>query len=156
MSRQALLILAVAGVAACASGRGGSALYRKDIGTASLRDAVSLGLRIAQQFHYEIFQIDTVTEIRILTHWKTRRPFADELALGVTSAETRMLIVGRQRGHTDMGSIYNVNVTLENRVQVAGSEDWNESLNTEMFRRHADEITGEYRKLITAIGVRKF
>ena len=161
MVRRAVLFVCVClGVlaAACASsGRGGgSALYRREIGNASFLDAMSLGTRIVQQFQYEVFQVDTTAgEISILTHWKARRPYSDELALGVTTGESRLHIVGRERGQNDLCKFYNVNLTLENRLRVAGSADWNESTNTPMFTQRADELVAEFRRQLSNIGVRR-
>jgi len=156
MGRRAVLVLCLF-AAACASARtgSGSALYRREVGNASTVDAMTLGLRIVQQFQYEIFQIDTVTELSILTHWKARRPYADELALGVTNAESRLHIIGRQRGQNDMCAFYNINLTLENRVRVAGSANWNESTNTALFTQGADELVAEFRRQLGDIGVRR-
>jgi hypothetical protein len=142
-------------LAACASARGGTALYRREVGNASFPDAMTLSMRVIQQFQYEVFQVDTITEINILTHWKARRPFADELALGITAAESRLQIVGRRRGENDICRFYNINLTLENRVRVAGSADWNETTNTPMFTQRADEIVAEYRRRLSDIGVRR-
>jgi hypothetical protein len=156
MGRRAVLFLCLF-VMACASARtgGGSALYRREVGNATPSDAMRIGLRIVQQFQYEVFQIDTITELNILTHWKPRRPFADELALGVTSAESRMNIIGRLRGQNDVCRAYNLYLTLENRVRVAGSADWNESTNTPLFTQNGDEIVAEFRRRLADIGVRR-
>ena len=156
MARRVLFLMLLIVIGACASGRGGSALYRRDVGTASGLDALSIGRQIMDRYAYEIETLDTIPDIRVVTHWKQRRPFQDEAELGITAAESRMIISGRHRGQTEMGSFYAVTVTLENRVRVPSSPDWNESTNTPMFRAHADEITNEYRRLITNIGVRRY
>src|SRR5690606_24236464 len=150
-----VLLLALT-ASACASGSGGTALYRRDIGTASGLDAVELGLRLVQKHQYEVFSVDSVPEIRILTHWRPRRLFTDEQALGITEAESRMLITARQRGQTELGSFYAINLTLENRIKAAGSPDWNEAVNTPQFVEYVHEITDEYRRWVRDIGVRRF
>lgn len=142
---------------ACASG--GSTptpIFRRDIGTASAPDALTIGLRVVQQYSYEVSSLDTIAEIRMLTHWKPRRVFEDEAVLGVTAAESRLMLLGRPRGQTRVGAFYTLNLTVENRVQTAGSGTWNETLNTAMFEHYANEITQEYRRQITDIGVRRF
>jgi len=155
-SRHLWLLLVLISIAGCASANGGTALYRRDIGTASGPDAVTLAEQVINRRGYEVEHVETTPEIRMLTKWKQRRPLADEQALGITAAESRIIVVGRQRGQTEMGSFYSINMTIENRVRVAGSPDWNEALNTEMFRAYADEISEDYRQLITNIGVRRF
>ena len=153
--RNVLLLFVLLFAAACASG-GGSALYRREVGTASLSDSYHIGLQIVNRYGYEIEEQDTVLEVRIQTHWKKRRPFNDEMELGITDAENRIIINGRNRGQTELGANYSINVTLENRVRVAGGVDWNETTNTPMFVRYADELTTEYRRLVTNIGVRRY
>src|SRR5687768_15968443 len=139
MGRRAVLFLCLL-VAACASARtgGGSALYRREVGNATPSDAMRIGLRIVQQFQYEVFQVDTITELNILTHWKPRRPLADELALGVTSAESRLNIIGRLLGQNDICRFYNILLTLENRLRVPGSADCYLSPNTSLFTQHGE------------------
>ncbi|CAN5883540.1 hypothetical protein BH23GEM9_BH23GEM9_34020 [soil metagenome] len=150
-----LLLLLLVG-AACASGRAGSPLYRRDIGTATGPDAFTLAEQVIHRHGYEIEQSDTIPEIRIVTKWKPRQPVRDEMVLGITSAENRIIVVGRIRGQSELGAYYNVNMTIENRVQVAGSSEWNETLNTDLFREYADNISNDYRQLIANIGVRRF
>jgi hypothetical protein len=150
------LLLLVLLVGACASGRGGSPLYRRDIGTATGPDAYSLAEQVIHRRGFTIEQADTVPEIRILTEWRRRLPFRDEQVLGITAAENRILVVARPRGQTELGGLYSVSMTIENRVQVAGDPSWNETFHTDMFREFADEISNDYRQLIANIGVRRF
>ena len=154
--RMTLLLLLLAGTLACASGRGGSAIYRRDVGTATLNDALTIGHQIIGRYGYEVQEVDTTRQIRVLTHWKERRPFADELELGIDDAETRMVITGRPRSINQLGSFYALNVTIENRVRTPAEPNWNESRNTVMFRAWADELANEYKRLITNIGVRRY
>jgi hypothetical protein len=153
--RRVVLLLVLLGTA-CATGRSGTPLYRRDIGTATLGDAVTLAEQVIHRHGYEIEQQETDPAIRILTRWHARQPLRDEAALGITAAETRILVAGRMRGHSELGASYSVNMTIENRVQVAGSTEWSEALNTVMFREYADRIADDYRQLITNIGVRRF
>ncbi|HUF51841.1 MAG TPA: hypothetical protein VMN60_13525 [Longimicrobiales bacterium] len=150
------LLLLLLALSACAGGRGGSALYRRDIGTASGPDARMLAQQVIERHGYELEQFDEQPEIRLLTKWRPRRPLGDEAALGITAAESRILVVARQRAMTELGPLYNVTLTMENRVRVAGSTDWNETVNTPLFRQYADEITNDYKTLVTNIGVRRF
>lgn len=154
--RFTLLLSLLAATLGCASSGRGTAIFRRDVGTATMNDALMIGQQIIGRYGYDVQNADTLREIRVLTHWKQRRPFADELELGIENAETRMLIVGRPRAINQMGSFYAMNVTIENRVRTPADTDWNESRNTPMFRAWADELANEYKRLITNIGVRRY
>jgi hypothetical protein len=142
-------------IAACASGAG-TALYRRDVGTATRADAVDIAVRIARQNNYEVAAVDTLRGIQILTEWLKRPPFSDETSRGVAEAESRMLVVARPRSETTIGTNYAVSVTVENRLRLDGSTSWNESLNTPMFTAYADRISNAMKQLITNIGVRRY
>jgi hypothetical protein len=153
-------ILSILGVAAvvfaCASGGGGSAVYRRDVGNASFVDAVDRSSLILTRHHYEVLSLDSIPFLRIETHWRPRPPFDDEVGMGVTQAETRVIVTARVRGETEMGSVYNVQLQVENRVRAGGVPDWNERTNTPMFRTYADEIVQDLRQEFLNIGVRRF
>ena len=151
-------LLALLVVAACASGgrTSSSATFQRDIGIASEPDAIAIAERIIQRYQYEVIRTDPVPNLRYETDWKKRVPFGDEHALGITEAENRLIITGRLRNTTDLGANYDLNLTVENRVRVAGSLDWNEGTASPLFRRYADEITEEFRKELQVIGVRRY
>ncbi len=140
---------------ACASGAG-SALYRKEVGTASGRDALRVIESVAQQYTYQIESSDTTREVRVETEWLKRRPFGDESAMGIEDAETRLVAVGRPRGTSALGVNYSVILTVENRLRVQGSMAWNESLNTAMFKAYADRIANTMKEWFTNIGTRVY
>jgi hypothetical protein len=151
-----LLLLLAVGAGACASSRG-VPQYRQEIGSASGPDAMILAEQVLGRHGFHIEQADTTPEIRILTRWRQRAPLEDERALGVTGAENRVLIVGRIRGQaSDLGALHIITMTIDNRVQMAGSPEWVETLNTDMFREYAAEIVNDYRQLVLNIGVRRF
>jgi len=153
--RRLLLSLVFLAAAACATGQAGSPLYRKEIGQASAPDAITLAEQVIHRYGYQIDTSEEAPEIRILTHWRHRLPFEDERLVGVTAAETRILVVARQRGNTNSGTYYNIHFTMENRLGMAGDPTWNEVLNTPMFRAYADEIANDYKLLVSNIGVRR-
>ena len=140
---------------ACASGAG-SALYRKEVGSASGRDALRVIESVAQQYTYQIEAVDTTRDIRVETEWLKRRPFEDESAMGIEDAETRLTVVGRPRGSTVLGTNYSVMLTVENRLRVQGTSAWNESLNTAMFKAYADRIATTMKEWFTNIGTRVY
>jgi hypothetical protein len=140
---------------ACASG-GGSALYRKEVGIASGRDALRVIQSVAQQYTYEIESADTTREVRVETEWLKRRPFEDESALGIEDAESRLIVVGRPRGSNALGTSYSVMLTVENRLRAQGMSTWSESLNTAMFKAYADRIANTMKEWFTNIGTRVY
>jgi hypothetical protein len=140
---------------ACASGAG-SALYRKEVGTASGRDALRVIQSVAEQYTYEIESVDTTRDVRVETEWLKRRPFSDETAMGIEDAETRLLVVGRPRGSSTLGTSYSVMLTVENRLRVQGGASWSESLNTPMFKAYADRIANAMKEWFTNIGTRVY
>jgi hypothetical protein len=150
-----LVLLGAFSLNACASGAG-SALYRKEVGTASGRDALRVIQSVAQQYTYEIESVDTTRDVRVETEWLKRRPFEDESAMGIEDAETRLMIVGRPRGSSVLGTSYSVMLTVENRLRVQGSAAWNESLNTAMFKAYADRIANTMKEWFTNIGTRVY
>ncbi|MGH7467183.1 MAG: hypothetical protein ACRENP_04275 [Longimicrobiales bacterium] len=157
MKHRNVAILTVAAFAACASGGGrGSAVYQREIGNASATDAVSRALLILSRNHFEVYQQEAAPFIRIETHWRTRRPFTDEVALGITNAESRVIVTARVRGETDVGSVYSVRMAVENRVKVGENMEWNDRTNTPMFRKFAEEMTGQFRTELINIGVRRY
>jgi hypothetical protein len=150
-----LVLVGVFTLNACASGAG-SALYRKEVGTASGRDALRVIQSVAQQYTYEIELADTTREVRVETEWLKRRPFEDESSMGIEDAESRLLVVGRPRGTSALGTSYSVMLTVENRLRVQGSAAWNESLNTPMFKAYADRIANTMKEWFTNIGTRVY
>jgi hypothetical protein len=159
--RRLLFSLVLLSTAACATGRGGSPLYRREIGMASAPDAITLAEQVIHRHGYQIAGAEEAPEIRILTHWRYRLPFEDEVALGVTGAESRILIVGRARNSTDLGTYYVIHLTMENRLQTdpfqgGGEAGWSDTVNTDMFTDYADEIADDYKLLVSNIGVRRY
>jgi hypothetical protein len=158
MKTRMLLVLVLVLFAACASSGGGAAMYQSEIGTASLIDAMRASELMINRYHYEVDERDTIPFVRIQTHWRPRTPlFADEQALGITAAESRLIITARARGTgEEMSAVHNVRLVVENRVRVAGSVEWNESTNTPMFKAYADKIRDDFKREFTNIGVRRY
>jgi hypothetical protein len=153
--RLALLVMATS-LAACAGGRAGMTVFQRDVGNASGNDAVSRALVVIGRNHFEVAQQDSTPFIRIETHWRSRTPFRDEQALGVTSAESRVIIIARPRAESEFATTYNVRLMMENRVRVAGGAEWNETLSTPEFRQFADKMAEELRREYVNIGVRAY
>lgn len=155
MTRRILAGVLLLGAGACASTPSGTPLYRREIGMASGPDARRLAEEVIHRYGYQIDTSEDAPEMRILTHWKHRVLFDDEKAMGITAAETRILVVARPRSHTDARSFFNITVTFENRVGVAADPAWNSTTDTPMFTAYADEIVEDFRRLVSNIGVRR-
>src|SRR5687768_8173456 len=85
MKLRSLLPVALLVLGACASGAG-SALYRREVGSGSGRDAMIIIQRVAELHSYRIENVDTLRDIRVETDWVKRPPFEDEAALGIEDA----------------------------------------------------------------------
>jgi hypothetical protein len=148
----AVFAVAIAGTA-CGS-TGGPRLYQKEVGLATRLDLERVATLNILRFHYEVAEHDSIPFLRWETHWRPRRPFADEQELGITNAETRLVITGRSRSESE-SSTYATRVIVENRVRVAGDVDWNPNVNTPLFIAYADSISEEFRKEFANIGIRR-
>lgn len=148
-------LMALAMLAGCATG-GGSAFYRKEVGQATALDAKTLAEQVITRYGYTIDSFEEEPEIRIQTHWRHRLPFEDEAAVGITAAESRIVVVARPRSYTDeRGAYYNIYFMVENRLGVAGEPAWNSTLNTPQFRAYADSMAEDFKSLLMNIGVRR-
>jgi hypothetical protein len=155
--RNRLILLAVTitvGVGACASG-GGARLYQRDLGTASAPDLTRIVAYVLQRFHYEVADQDGEPVLRWETYWQPRTPFTDESELGITGAETRIIVTGRSRSETQV-TLYTSRLVVENRVRVANDGVWSDAINTPMFQVYADSVAEEFRTEFTKIGVRRY
>lgn len=135
---------------------GGSALFRREVGTASGPDALERSAMVLKQFHYEVNREEHTPNLMLETHWLPREVFADELQLGVSDAESRVIITGRQRVDTLLGSLYALSFSMENRVRQAGSDRWIETANTPMFQAYAESVAKRLEEELRTIGVRRF
>jgi hypothetical protein len=156
-ARASLLVLLLAlGCAGLRSGSQGKlASFQRNVGTASVPDAMERVPRVLRLFAYEIMREETTPSIMIETHWKSRVPFTDEHNLGITTAENRVMVTGRVRGNTELRAYYNLNLSIDNRVKLMGGEGWVETSATPMYRAYADSLTKHMQRELM-IGVRKY
>jgi hypothetical protein len=144
-------------VAACATGgpQGNDARFERDIGTATLVDAYDRSMKVIRQHQFEIERESREGMLYVETRWRDRTPFPDEQALGIGAAQVRMLVRANQRSGTSLGELYNVNITIENRVQLRGTMDWTETVATREYRAYAQRIAEDLRRELD-LGVRRF
>jgi hypothetical protein len=148
----ALLLLLVSG---CAS-VGGAALFRQELGTATEPDATTVMERVSAHFHYTVDRREEPPNFWIQTHWQGRPPFDDERAQGIIEAETRLLLTGRQRIDSLLGSQFAMTLVVENRTRTGPDVDWVETVNTPMFVEYAKSIAERIEQDFRTIGVRRF
>ena len=101
-------------------------------------------------YGYEISRQDILPDyILIETQWRVREPFEDELTLGATSAQTRLLIrAGPVRGSGSSLMFRSVQLSAENILQPLGGTEQLPSTNTKMFKafisKLGQELQAEY------------
>ena len=142
-----ILVLFATVAAGCASAGGssgglGSRRFEQNVGNATARDVERRTPRILDRYHYTIVRHET-SERRtyIETDWRTRTPFEDEAARGISSTRTRIIIRARQRGATSGSShLMTVDFIMENLALDEQSGEWRQGVATDMFRAYAKEI----------------
>jgi hypothetical protein len=150
----ALLVLPL--LAACASGGGGDAVFRAEVGMSTATQSMTIGERIFSQFQYTVSRTEEPPNLRMETEWRLRPPFDDERALGIVEAESRLVLMGRQRLETELGSQFAMTVMVENRVRVGTDGEWMDTRNTPQFRAYARSIAERLEQEFRTVGVRTF
>jgi hypothetical protein len=143
--------------AACASvgPEANRARFQRNVGLASPQYARALALRIITQYGFVVEQEEGVPAMVIQTRWKQRAPFADEEALGIASAQNRMIVHARPRSATNNALTYSVDVVIENRVQLIGSDAWTEASATPEYERWTNRIVTDFTRELNVGGVRR-
>ncbi len=166
MTRQlgtpAILVLATALAVGCASAGGGSTgltsrHFQQDVGNATARDVERRTPRILERYHYVIVRHET-SERRtyIETDWRTRTPFEDEVARGISSVRSRIIVRARQRGGaTGSTALMVVTFTMENLALDEESGQWRQAVVTDMFTAYAKRIANRLKDEFTS-GIRVF
>ena len=149
----------VAAMSACSSAaRGGEVAnvsrFERNLGTGSPIDIVQRSDKILSKYQFELQQRGEPPNLYIETKWRTRSPFEDEQALGVTSAQTRAIVRGTRRVGGSNSEIYSVDLTIENRVQRDGNATWYDNVATRQYLAFANQITADL-KYELEIGVRR-
>lgn len=155
---RALLVLALLVVpVACASGGGGgSSVFRAELGMATEADARSVSDRVFSQFQYTLDRAEDPPSLRLITEWRVRDPFQDERSLGIVEAESRLIVIGRERTISELGSQFAMTLQVENRVRAGTTGEWVDTQNTPQFREYARSIAERLETEFRTIGVRRF
>jgi len=150
-------VLFAVGLTACATAgpEANRTRFQRAVGQATPVTARELTLRILNQYAFIIEQEQPIPNIVIQTRWKDRAPFPDEEALGIRKAQNRMFIMARPRSTTQNAEIYNVDVVIENRVMLTGSEAWTDASATAQYQRWANQIVEDFTRELNVGGVRR-
>ncbi len=141
---------------ACASSSGGDAVFRAELGMSTASQSLTIGERIFSQFQYTVARTDEPPNLRMESEWRLRPPFEDERALGIVEAESRLVLMGRQRMETELGSQFAMTLMVENRVRAGTDGDWVDTQNTPQFRAYARSIAERLEQEYRTVGVRTF
>lgn len=154
----AALLLTVVGLPACASSSGGSAVFRRELGTGTESNAREIMERVTGLRQYQVDQIEESPNFSITTQWRLRPVFTDERLIGILEAETRLTLVGRIRvpATEAAGEQFAFTLVVENRTRGGTGEGWVMSRNTEMFREYAQSIAEQLEGEFRTIGIRRF
>jgi len=150
-----LLLLLVAVLPACAS-TGGSAIYRQDVGGGTESNAREIGERVMGLNQFELDRVEESPNFMMQSRWLLRPPFADERALGIVEAESRILLQGRLRAPTELGEQFSFTFVMENRTRAGDGAPWISTQNTPMFVEYAKRIGDQIEQEFRTIGVRRF
>lgn len=138
--------LALAALACVSAGRAAmpSAEVTREVGVASATDFQRGVPAVLRRQGYEIIRADGPPTLYVETEWRIRPPFADEAERGASTARSRILVRGRQRG--DIGTaevLYTVHVTVETWVRVLDQEEWRRVPASPQVMESAQALTRE-------------
>ena len=134
----AIAVLFVATGCASAGPEANLSRFQRNVGQATPQFARELTMRIITQHGFVVEQEEGIPNMVIQTRWRPRAPFPDEEALGIQSAQNRMIILARPRSATNNALTYNVDLVIENRVQLMGSEAWTQASATPEYEKWAE------------------
>lgn len=132
--------------AACASsGSMTAGSVSKDLPTTTRIELESKARLLFSRHQFEIERVQTESQLYLESNWRERLPFDDELAQGVETAMTRLILQGRPRSRV-RDDFYTAKVILENRVRLQGSQVWEQITNTPEFERYARRVAEDFEK----------
>lgn len=154
-------------ICGCASGGGAvtseeprpsdeAAIFSQDVGLATLADLRRLTNRILERYQYQIERFDEGAYTFVDTRWKDRPIFADEAAIGVMAARTRILIRTRLRSRatTQILAVHRITLSAENMVRTTRDGKWQFGVMTAEFKDYASRIAHQFETEFRA-GIRR-
>jgi hypothetical protein len=152
------LLIVVLAMAACSSAQGPEAnrsRFMRNVGQAQPNTARELAMRIITQYGFMVELEQPLPNLVIQTRWRERAPFADEEALGIQHAQNRMFITTRPRSATNNALTHSVDVVIENRVRLVGSDAWTDASATKDYEKWANRIVEDFTRELNVGGVRR-
>ena len=150
-----LSVLLALGCAVPMNSRPDQLVFEWNVGTATGRDAYDKATKIIRQHQFVIEREVAGPSLYIETRWRDRTPFPDEVALGFRAIQNRLVVRGTPRTGSSLGPLYAVSFTIENRVQLAESNDWIDTVFTAQFRDYAQRISDDLRRELD-VAVRRY
>jgi hypothetical protein len=129
--------------------------FQRNVGQATPAFARELTMRILTQHGFVLEREEGVPNIVIQTRWRQRAPFSDEASLGIENAQNRMMVMARPRSATNNALTYSVDIVIENRVQLLGSDAWTEASATPEYEKWVDRIVTDFTRELNVGGVRR-
>jgi hypothetical protein len=149
----ALIVL----VAAC-SARGTTAnltRFDRSVGIGTGPDIQERVTKVLNQHQFLVEREQEPPNLYVETRWRNRQPFDDEQALGISSAQIRLIVRTSARSSTPQGQLFNVHLGIETRVRLQGGEDWTSAVATPQYVEYTNLIFEDLRRELE-IGVRRF
>lgn len=156
---QALPLVLAVTLAGCATAGGGNApALREDLGSTEPALFIRHGTAV---LNHHNFQIDNnaqgATRVYLETYWKPRDVYPSERAAGVTDAETRIILQGRERtsAATRSGRALMAELIAYDRVRMGDSGEWVSGTVPDEYKEVLESIAEELKKELDT-GVRVF
>ena len=156
MTGKAIRLVCLTAALGCASSGNHAAEFSSDIGTATEVEIFEMTERVLALHQFEVERQQGAPSIYVETRWRDRTPFPDEAALAIEGAQVRAIVRARPRGNTSsIGVLYSVDMGVEQRVRVMGSDDWTHMKPTPAAAEYAARIIDDLKRQLE-IGVRRF
>lgn len=156
VNSRAIGVLSLALSLGCASRGSPAPEFSSSIGTATEAEIFEMAHRVLALHQFEIEREQGSPSIYIETRWRDRTPFFDEAVLAIEDAQIRAIVRARPRGNTSvLGVLYTVDMAVEQRVRVMGSDAWVHMKPTPASAEYAARIIEDVKRQLE-IGVRRF
>jgi hypothetical protein len=143
---------------ACATGGGVTAnqsRFERDVGVGTAEQVYEKAMRLVTLHQFDVERETRESGLYIETRWLPRLPFEDERAMGIATAQSRLIIRANLRNTTELGELYAANLVVETRVQTRDSQEWSYAVATPRYREWAQKLADDLRRELD-VGVRRF
>jgi len=147
----ALAALSISAIGCAAGGGGnggGSSSVRMDMGISTAGDFQEQTVDLFRRTSYQVFREEGVPAPMIESEWRNLTPTEDELALGVTEFQCRIIVRGRERNPMGGQRVFQFSYLMETQVKTVDSPDWTQLGVTPERRTYANELGRELKTLL--------